>query len=140
VEVRELIRALGSDGRTTVFLSSHLLAEVAAVCDAVTILRRGQLVATGDVAEVLAMAGGEGQLRVGLRDADEVARAAGVLAEGGFGATPAPPNGLVVAADDGARVNALLGAAGIWASELTAVRPDLERAFLDLTAEGEATA
>ena len=49
VEVRELIRTLGSDGRTTVFLSSHLLTEVEAVCDAVTILGRGRLVASGPV-------------------------------------------------------------------------------------------
>jgi ABC-2 type transport system ATP-binding protein len=138
VEVRELIRALGSDGRTTVFLSSHLLAEVAAVCDAVTILRRGQLVASGDVAEVLAMAGGGGQLRIALRDADEAGRAAAVLGEHGISAAPAPPGGLLVASDDGAGVNAALGAAGIWARELAPVRPDLERAFLDLTADGEA--
>jgi ABC-2 type transport system ATP-binding protein len=139
VEVRELVRTLGSDGRTTVFLSSHLLAEVAAVCDAVTILRRGRLVASGDVAEVLAMAGGSGQLRVALRDAEEAGRAGAVLTEHGFSATPVPPDGLVVAGEDGARVNALLGSAGIWARELVAVRPDLERAFLDLTAEGEAS-
>jgi ABC-2 type transport system ATP-binding protein len=138
VEVRELIRTLGSDGRTTVFLSSHLLAEVAAVCDAVTILRRGQLVASGDVAEVLAMAGGGGQLRVALRDADEAGRAAAVLGEHGISAAPAPTGGLLVASDDGAGVNAALGAAGIWARELAPVRPDLERAFLDLTADGEA--
>jgi ABC-2 type transport system ATP-binding protein len=138
VEVRELIRALGSDGRTTVFLTSHLLAEVAAVCDAVTILRRGQLVASGDVAEVLAMAGGGGQLRIALRDADEAGRAAAVLGEHGISAAPAPPGGLLVASDDGAGVNAALGAAGIWARELAPVRPDLERAFLDLTADGEA--
>jgi ABC-2 type transport system ATP-binding protein len=139
VEVRELIRALGSDGRTTVFLSSHLLAEVAAVCDAVTILRRGRLVASGDVAEVLAMAGGRGQLRVGLRDADEAGRASALLAERGLAPTAAPPTSLLVATEDPAQVNALLGAAGIWAHELTPVRPDLERAFLDLTTEGEVT-
>jgi ABC-2 type transport system ATP-binding protein len=137
VEVRELIRTLGSDGRTTVFLSSHLLAEVAAVCDAVTILRRGRLVASGDVADVLAMAGGGGQLRVALRDADEAGRAATVLGEHGISASPAPPGALLVASDDGAGVNAALGSAGIWARELAPVRPDLERAFLDLTTEPE---
>ncbi len=53
-DVRELIRRLGSDGRTTVFLSSHLLAEVQHVCDSVSILTRGRRVASGPVAEVLA--------------------------------------------------------------------------------------
>src|SRR5205823_7984747 len=54
-EVRELIRRLGREGRT-VFLSSHLLAEVEQVCDRVAIVARGRMVATGSVAEVLAAA------------------------------------------------------------------------------------
>ena len=39
-DVRELIRRLGADGRTTVLLSSHLLAEIEQVCDSVSILAR----------------------------------------------------------------------------------------------------
>ena len=53
-EVRELIRTLGADGRTTVFLSSHLLTEVQQVCDHVSILARGRCVASGRVDDVLA--------------------------------------------------------------------------------------
>src|ERR671927_414011 len=56
-DVRELIRRLGSDGRTTVLLSSHLLAEIEQVCDSVSILARGRCVATGPVGEVLASRG-----------------------------------------------------------------------------------
>ncbi|MBW3639464.1 MAG: ATP-binding cassette domain-containing protein, partial [Actinobacteria bacterium] len=41
-EVRELIQRLGRDGRTTVFLSSHLLAEIEQVCDHVSIMARGR--------------------------------------------------------------------------------------------------
>ena len=48
-QVRELIQRLGRERRTTVFLSSHLLAEVQQVCDDVTILARGRCVATGPV-------------------------------------------------------------------------------------------
>src|SRR5687767_7278862 len=48
-DVRELIRRLGNDGRTTVLLSSHLLAEIEQVCDSVTILARGRRVASGPV-------------------------------------------------------------------------------------------
>jgi ABC-2 type transport system ATP-binding protein len=130
VEVRELIRRLGSDGRTTVFLSSHLLAEVQAVCDAVTILGRGRLVASGPVDEVLSMAGTQAQLAVRLDDPE---RAVGVLAAGGVSATRTAADRLLVASGSGAAVNALLGAQGLWASEITPVRPDLERAFLELT-------
>src|SRR5438270_474475 len=46
-DVRELIRRLGADGRTTVLLSSHLLAEIEQVCDSVSILARGRRVVSG---------------------------------------------------------------------------------------------
>lgn len=135
VEVRELVRRLGSDGRTTVFLSSHLLAEVEAVCDAVTILRRGALVASGSVAEVLARATSGDRLSVRVADPG---RAVDVLLAAGVAVTAAGGDRLVVESGSGAEVNALLGGHGLWAAEITPVRPDLERAFLDLT-EGEPT-
>jgi ABC-2 type transport system ATP-binding protein len=134
VEVRELVRALGSDGHTTVFLSSHLLAEVEAVCDAVTILRRGRLVTSGPVNEVLMMANSRAQLAVRVEQAD---RAAGILVAAGMAATPTAPDTILVDSPSGAAVNALLGAQGLWASEITPLRPDLERAFLDLTGDVE---
>jgi len=49
--VRELIRELGRRG-TTVFLSSHLLHEVELVCDQAAILRKGQMVVQGPVAQL----------------------------------------------------------------------------------------
>ena len=52
-DTRDLIRRLGADGRTTVFLSSHLLAEVEQVCDHVSIMAKGRCVASGPVREVL---------------------------------------------------------------------------------------
>lgn len=79
-EVRELIQRLGRDGRTTVFLSSHLLAEVQQVCDSVTILARGRCVAAGPVHSVLA-GGGGAEMRVRVPDQR---RAQEVLDEAGF--------------------------------------------------------
>lgn len=137
VEVRELIRALGSDGSTTVFLSSHLLAEVEAVCDAVTILRRGRLVVSGPVSEVMTMAGPTAHLAIRLEPPEQAERALAILAAAGVPAASAMAGMLTVESASGAAVNALLGAQGIWASEITPVRPDLERAFLDLTTESE---
>ena len=137
VEVRELVRTLGSDGRTTVFLSSHLLAEVEAVCDAVTILRRGRLVVSGPVGEVLALAGSAAQMAVRLDRAEQCEAALGILAAAGVAGTSPSPGSLMIESTSGAAVNALLGSQGIWASEITPVRPDLERAFLDLTAQAE---
>ena len=141
VEVRELIRTLGSDGRTTVFLSSHLLTEVESVCDAVTILGRGRLVASGPVSEVLAMAGSSAGLMLRFDDEQQAVHAVTVLIGAGVtAATPGPPGTVQVDSPAGAQVNAILGAHGIWAAEITPVRPDLERAFLELTATSEAGA
>ena len=53
VEVRDLLRSLGAEGRT-VFVSSHILSEVQQVADRVAILARGRLVAAGSVHDVLA--------------------------------------------------------------------------------------
>lgn len=133
VEVRELVRRLGSDGTTTVFLSSHLLAEIEAVCDAVTILQRGRLVTSGSVAEVLARAGSGDRLTVTL-DGDPTAAVAALAAQG-FTATAVAPGTLIVESADGARVNWALGSAGFWARGIAAQRLDLEQAFLNLTDE-----
>ena len=46
-DVRDLITALRDEGKT-VFLNSHLLAEVENVCDQVAIINKGSLVAQGD--------------------------------------------------------------------------------------------
>ena len=48
---QELIRELRHEGRT-VLLSSHILAEVEALCDRVTIIRLGRTVETGSLAEL----------------------------------------------------------------------------------------
>jgi ABC-2 type transport system ATP-binding protein len=50
--IKDLILDLGKSGKT-VFFSSHILAEVEAVCDRVAFLHHGRLVAQGSLAEVL---------------------------------------------------------------------------------------
>lgn len=51
-EIRELIAELRQKG-TTVFMSTHILSDVEALCDRVAILRRGRLAATGDLIDLL---------------------------------------------------------------------------------------
>jgi len=59
-EVRELVRELAAAG-VTVFLNSHLLTEVEAVCDRVAIVSQGRVVASGPLDD---LAGAVTQLRV----------------------------------------------------------------------------
>ena len=82
VEVRELMRRLGSQGRT-VFVSSHILNEVQQTADRVAILAKGKQVATGPVHEVLT-AGHVAGLLVRLDDVPEGLR---ILGEAGIEAT-----------------------------------------------------
>ncbi|NRA34792.1 MAG: ABC transporter ATP-binding protein [Polyangiaceae bacterium] len=51
-EVRELILAERAAGRT-IFFSSHILGDVETLCDRVTILRKGEVVVTGKLSELL---------------------------------------------------------------------------------------
>jgi ABC-2 type transport system ATP-binding protein len=130
-EVRELLLALGREGRT-VFVSSHLLTEVEQVCDRVAILARGRCVAAGPVADVV----GHHRRGVAVRVADvaaaqRVVEAAGVAAE-------LDDDGLLlvdVPSADGALVAELLGRHDIWPSELRPVAARLEDVFLALTGE-----
>ena len=75
LEMRRFIRQLAEQDGMTVFLSSHLLAEVEQVCDRVAIISHGRLVREGNVAELLA-----GQERLCL-DVSSRERAAEVLGE-----------------------------------------------------------
>ena len=51
-EIRDLIKQLGSEGRT-ILLSSHLLHEVELVCNSVAILAKGRLIAQGNVEDLV---------------------------------------------------------------------------------------
>jgi len=53
IEFRALIRELAADGKT-ILLSSHILTELAEMCDLVTVIEKGRILATGTVQEILA--------------------------------------------------------------------------------------
>ena len=55
-EIRELIASLREQG-TTVFMSTHILSDIEALCDNVAILRKGKLAATGKLDDLLSEAG-----------------------------------------------------------------------------------
>ena len=132
-EIREMIRGLGDAG-VTVLLSSHILAEVQQVCASATIIGQGRMLASGRVDDLLSGAGTSYLLRLGDPEAGRV-----TLAEEGYDVR-VEDGALIV---DGARadgrpvspdeLNRRLGGRGLWLSELTAHRQDLESFFLDLT-------
>ncbi len=66
-EIRDLIAGLRDKG-TSVFMSTHILSDVEALCDEVAILRQGKLAATGDLRELLANETGEGSFEIVVAD------------------------------------------------------------------------
>jgi ABC-2 type transport system ATP-binding protein len=52
IEFRALIRELAADGRT-ILLSSHILTELAEMCDLIAVIEKGKILATGTVQEIL---------------------------------------------------------------------------------------
>ncbi len=69
IEVRELIKELGQEH--TVILSTHILPEVSQTCDRVLIVHRGQLVAEGTPAALIAQVQGGSRVRIALAGAGE---------------------------------------------------------------------
>jgi len=137
VAMRETLRRLAASGKT-VFVSSHLLAEVQVLADVVGIIARGRLVREGPLDSLLA---DSGVVRVRLsRPESAAARAAleglaPVDADGGD--TDEAWLTVHVEASRAAEVNRALAQAGIYASGLES-GTDLEMLFLELTG-GEAS-
>jgi ABC-2 type transport system ATP-binding protein len=130
-QVRELVRQLGSQGRT-VFVSSHLLVEIEHMCDTVAILHRGRCVAEGSVASVMASAGHSGLL-VRLDDVTmgfHVLQCAGIPVELGDGYLR-----VALEAGQAGEVTRLLAAARLWVTELRPEERTLEDLFLALTTD-----
>ena len=126
--IRSLLQGLAAEGRT-VFVSSHLMSEMAMTAQHLIVIGRGRLIADTGMEEFVARAA-PGVVRV--RSTDPAALAAllrsrdGAVAEGGDGS-------LAVSGLTTDQVGRLAGAAGITLLELTAQQASLEEAFVDLT-------
>ena len=136
IEVRELIRSLG-DGNRTVLLSSHLLHEVEQVCNSVTILGKGRLIAQGEVAELVRSRGRE---QVRLRTTDD-GKAHSILEalEWVEDVAAAGDGALLVAVPvtRSGELTAALSRAEVYVTEMAPVQTTLEEYFLEVTGNQE---
>jgi ABC-2 type transport system ATP-binding protein len=128
-DIRKLLRGLAADG-TTVFLSSHLLAEVEQVCDRAAVIVRGRLIDEGPPVTLGAI---RRQVRV-LVDPGDLGTARVLLDR-----WPAQHSAdhadaeLIVQHDSGRDVNAALVAGGVIAESVIVEQPGLEDRFLEIT-------
>jgi len=137
VAMRETLRHLAATGKT-VFVSSHLLAEIQVMADVVGIIAAGRLVREGTMQELL---GSQQVVRVRVpRDASaaaiDVLGSIGTATVGAAGGPEADPDAvwlfIPAAPNRAAEVNRLLASGGIYASGLES-GSDLEKLFLELT-------
>jgi ABC-2 type transport system ATP-binding protein len=129
--LRDFLRAFTARGGT-VFISSHVLAEVAQLADEVVIIHHGRLVTQEPLETLIARAAGGTIVR-----APEAERLDGLLAEAGIEATQVEEGQLRVAATP-ERVGEVAAAAGIVLHELRTEGATLEEVFLALTSEESA--
>jgi ABC-2 type transport system ATP-binding protein len=130
-EMRALIRRLPQEFGVTVFLSSHLLAEVEQVATHIGIINRGDLLFQGRLADLHAQM--EGQIVLGVGQPEQAKR---VLAREGWAVRGNGGHRLTVAANgqsDAAVINDQLVRAGISVYELRIEQPTLEDTFINLT-------
>ena len=144
IELMDILRELRNLGKT-IFISSHILSELADLCDSVTILDRGQVKYTGSMDGLLAGSDEEG-VRIVVRletpcpgAAEAIGSTPGILAaeereeglvygirhDGSYGA--------------GSRVLAALLGAGAQIASLEPEKRHLNQAFMDLTEAGVRT-
>ncbi|MDY7529608.1 MULTISPECIES: ABC transporter ATP-binding protein [Cryobacterium] len=138
-EVRSLVRSLAAEG-TTVFVSSHLLAEVEQMCSHVAVMRAGTLVAQGTLDEL--RGAGEAHARLDTPDpvaARQVLERLGLTPVTLVSAAGAPGHlsaALTAAAPAPEDIVAALVAAGVRVRGFTVAAASLEERFVALTGEG----
>jgi len=126
--VRALLRSLAAEGRT-VFVSSHLMNEMALAAHHLIVIGTGRLIADTSVTDFVRLYG-RSVVRVRTTEPDRlIAR----LDSPGVEVTADGAGALTVAGLTTDQIGTAAGTAGITLLELTAEQASLEEAFIDLT-------
>ncbi|MCB5294140.1 ABC transporter ATP-binding protein [Arthrobacter sp. SO3] len=128
VWVRNLVRHLASEGRT-VFLSSHLMSEMAVTADHLIVIGRGRIIADAPIQDII---NGKGRIRTRVRT-DQPDQLMHLLAGDGVSVELQDNELLEVTGLDPRRIarTALDGHVMIY--ELTPLQASLEEAYMELT-------
>ena len=136
-EVRELIAGLREKG-TTVFMSTHILSDIEALCDEVAILRKGRLAATGHLDELLTQSGEQQSFEINVKGVRAEALETAIAGVGGAAVFP-KPNGANISVQNENDVEAVLQIVKKAGGKLVSVQPvkqSLEELFVEKTADG----
>ncbi len=133
-EIRELIAGLRDKG-TTVFMSTHILSDIEALCDEVAILRNGKLAATGNLNDLLTTSGESRSLEISVQNVAADAIREQIEFIPGVTLTP-KPSGVIIRVLDETDINAVLEItrkAGGHLASIQPVKQSLEELFVKET-------
>jgi ABC-2 type transport system ATP-binding protein len=128
VWVRTMVRYLASEGRT-VFLSSHLMSEMALTADHLIVIGRGRIIADAPIKDII---NGKGQSRTRVRT-DQPDRLMNALAGDGVSAELQDRELLEVKGTDPRRIAQTALEHQVLIYELTPLQASLEEAYMELT-------
>jgi ABC-2 type transport system ATP-binding protein len=126
--MRNLLRHLASEGRT-IFVSSHLMSEMALTADHLIVIGRGAMIADAPTKDVLSMSTSN-YVKVRSPQAEALA---GLITGAGGTATPDGDATLTVTGLTTDAIGDLAGANGVTLHELSNVEASLESVFMQLT-------
>jgi ABC-2 type transport system ATP-binding protein len=129
--IRNLLKGLAAEGRT-VFLSSHLMSEIAVTAEHVIVVGRGRLIADTSVAEIVAQASEDAAVHVRTPEATRLRSA---IAGEGVVVASIERGALEVTGTTSERIGEIAAREGIVLHELTPQRASLEDAFMRLTGD-----
>ena len=125
--VRHLARTLADEGRT-VFLSSHLMSEMAQTADHLIVIGRGRIIADAPISDILAGGGNRTLVR-----AEQQALLQAAFVEMGATVQTGDDDELLVAGVDPREIAGAALDLGLLIYELTPQRASLEEAYMELT-------
>jgi ABC-2 type transport system ATP-binding protein len=126
--IRHLLKELAAEGRA-VFVSSHLMSEMALTADHLIVIGRGKLIADASVDELVRKASGDVVL-VRSPQAEELRNH---VVDDGVTVVSTAPGLLEVHGLTAARIGEIAAAHGVVLHELTPQQVSLEQAFMDMT-------
>lgn len=133
-EIRELIASLREKG-VTVFMSTHILSDIEALCNEVAILRNGKLAASGNLSDLLANTGEQRALEISVQGvaADAIRERVEFIAEASISQKP---SGVMIQIVDESDIEAVLKITREAGGSLISIQPvkqSLEELFVKET-------
>jgi ABC-2 type transport system ATP-binding protein len=126
--VRNLLKGLAAEGRT-VFVSSHLMSEMALTADQLVVIGRGKLISSGSVSDFIAESSGQ-FVRVRSPHGDGLAA---LLVQRGAQVVREADGSFSVSGLDAPTIGTIAGEARLYLYELSPQMASLEEAFMELT-------